>query len=49
MATPALQGDADWLRSQGVGIDVVQAPECIALMEEFIAAHPALWKEDIGE
>lgn len=42
-------GEVDWLRSRGVAIDVVQDPECIALMEEFIAAHPELWNEDIGE
>lgn len=42
-------GEEDWLRSRGVAIDVVQDPECIALMEEFIAAHPELWNEDIGE
>jgi len=23
--------------------------ECVALMEEFIAASPQLWNEDIGE
>jgi cytosine deaminase len=28
---------------------IVQDPECIALMEEFIRARPELWNEDIGE
>ena len=23
-------------------------PACVALMREFIAAHPQLWNEDIG-
>ncbi len=23
-------------------------PEAVALMKDFIAAHPALWNEDIG-
>ncbi len=41
-------GEEEWLRSRGVSIEVVQDPECVRLMEEFIAAHPALWNEDIG-
>lgn len=41
-------GEEDWLRSRGVDVDVVQAPECIALMERFISEHPDLWNEDIG-
>ena len=24
-------------------------PECVSMMEEFIAAEPELWNEDIGE
>jgi creatinine deaminase len=27
---------------------VLDRPECIDLMTEFIAAEPALWNEDIG-
>lgn len=42
------RGEEDWLRSRGVDVDVVQAPECIALMERFISEHPDLWNEDIG-
>jgi cytosine/creatinine deaminase len=42
-------GEEDLLRSRGVEVTVVQDPECIALIERFIAAHPALWNEDIGE
>lgn len=42
-------GEEALLRSRGVRVDVVQDPACIALMERFIAAHPALWNEDIGE
>jgi cytosine/creatinine deaminase len=43
------QGDEDLLRSRGVHVEVLQDPDCIALMAEFIAAHPMLWNEDIGE
>ncbi|MDX1556858.1 MAG: nucleoside deaminase [Xanthomonadales bacterium] len=42
-------GEEDWLRSRGVNVEVLQDAECIALMEEFIAAEPQLWNEDIGE
>jgi cytosine/creatinine deaminase len=37
------------LRSRGVEVVVVDDLECVALMAEFIAAHPQLWHEDIGE
>ena len=43
------QGDEALLRSRGVRVDVLQDPECIRLMTEFIARQPELWNEDIGE
>jgi len=42
-------GEEEWLRSQGVAVDVAHDPACVALMREFIANHPTLWHEDIGE
>ena len=42
-------GEEDLLRSRGVAVEVLQDSYCIALMREFIAQHPALWNEDIGE
>jgi cytosine deaminase len=42
-------GEEDLLRARGVRVDVRQDATCIRLMEEFIAARPALWNEDIGE
>lgn len=42
-------GEEDLLRSRGVRVDVVQDPRCVALMRRFIAEHPELWNEDIGE
>jgi len=42
-------GPEDYLRARGVDILVADDPECLLLMEEFIAAHPELWNEDIGE
>ena len=34
--------------SRGVALEIVDDPECVALMREFIAARPELWNEDIG-
>ncbi len=42
-------GGHDWLAEHGVGITVLDDPECVALMTDFIAARPELWFEDIGE
>ena len=41
-------GAEDYMRSNGVQIEVVQDAECIQLMSDFIRANPALWNEDIG-
>jgi cytosine deaminase len=43
------QGPEDHVRSQGAQVEIVQDPECIQLMRDFIAAKPDLWNEDIGE
>ncbi len=42
-------GDEDHLRANGVTVEVVDDAECVAMMEEFVAARPDLWNEDIGE
>ena len=41
-------GEEALLRSRGVSVEVLQDPDCIALMRAFIAARPGLWNEDIG-
>jgi cytosine/creatinine deaminase len=41
-------GEEDLLRSRGVAVEVLQDSRCIGLMENFIAASPELWNEDIG-
>lgn len=43
------RGPEDYVRSRGVQIEVVDDQECRQLMADFIAAHPELWNEDIGE
>ncbi|MEE9449748.1 MAG: nucleoside deaminase [Ignavibacteriaceae bacterium] len=42
-------GPEDYLRSRGVEIKILNNPECIKLMEDFIKEKPELWNEDIGE
>ena len=42
------RGPEDYVRSRGVELVIVNDPECIALMEDFIRARPELWNEDIG-
>ena len=42
------QGPEAYVRSRGVELVVVDDPECVRLMEDFIAARPELWGEDIG-
>ena len=42
-------GGHDWLREHGVEVVDLADPECIAMLGEWIAAHPGVWNEDIGE
>ena len=44
-----LQGPEAYVRSRGVEVSVANDQDCIALMRQFIAQHPTLWNEDIGE
>src|SRR6476469_10842260 len=43
------RGPEDYVRSRGVALEIVDDSECYRLMQEFIAARPELWNEDIGE
>ena len=42
-------GGLDWLREHGVEVVDLDNRECRELMETFIARHPEIWNEDIGE
>ena len=42
-------GPEDYVRSRGVELTILNDPECIKLMEDFITAKPELWNEDIGQ
>ncbi|MEF9905598.1 nucleoside deaminase [Streptomyces sp. P9-A2] len=41
-------GGHDWLAEHGVRIVLLDDPECASMMREFVARHPQLWSEDIG-
>ncbi|RBM18221.1 tRNA-specific adenosine deaminase [Prauserella sp. PE36] len=41
-------GGHDWLAEHGVGITLLEDPECVAMMTRFIERRPDLWFEDIG-
>src|SRR5213079_1503127 len=41
-------GAEDLFRSRGVELVVLDDPECIEMMAEFVRQHPDLWNEDIG-
>ncbi len=42
------RGPEDYVRSRGVELEVVNDPQCIKLMRDFIQSRPELWNEDIG-
>ena len=39
----------DWLRENGVDVIELDNTECREMLEGYIAAHPEVWNEDIGE
>ena len=41
-------GAEEYLRSNGIQVEVLQDDEYIKLMQGFIAQNPELWAEDIG-
>jgi cytosine deaminase len=43
------QGGIDWVRETGIEVVDLDSRECRELLEGFIAAHPEIWNEDIGE
>jgi cytosine deaminase len=41
-------GAEEYMRANGIELEVRQDAECIQLMRDFIADRPELWNEDIG-
>ena len=42
-------GGVAWLRDHGVRVVDLNSSECVALLSDYIASHPDVWNEDIGE
>ena len=42
------QGPEEYVRARGVVLTILNLPQCLQLMRDFIAARPELWNEDIG-
>ena len=42
-------GGLDWLRENGVNVIDLDDRDCRELLEGYIAEHPEIWNEDIGE
>ena len=42
-------GGVEWLKSLGVKVIDLDSQECSDLLTGFIAEHPEIWNEDIGE
>jgi cytosine/creatinine deaminase len=43
------QGGIEWLRQGGVEVVDLRSEECIRLLADYVATHPQVWAEDIGE
>ncbi|WP_442107658.1 nucleoside deaminase [Pseudomonas sp. NUPR-001] len=42
-------GEEALLKSRGVALEVQHNAACVSMMNDFIAARPELWNEDIGQ
>jgi cytosine deaminase len=42
-------GGIDWLRELGIKVIDLDSSACRELLEGYIAEHPEIWNEDIGE
>jgi cytosine/creatinine deaminase len=42
-------GGITWLREHGVEVIDLNSRECIEMLSRYIAEHPDIWHEDIGE
>jgi cytosine deaminase len=42
-------GGHDWLAEHGVEVVLFDNEECVEMLARFIAEHPDVWDEDIGE
>ena len=42
-------GEIEFLRSRGIDVTVVNDPDLIQMMSQYIRQNPSVWNEDIGE
>jgi creatinine deaminase len=42
-------GGVEWLRTNGIEVIDLDSSECRLLLDGYIAEHPEIWNEDIGE
>jgi len=42
-------GAEELFRQRGIDLIVLDDPECVRMMKDFIREHPDLWNEDIGK
>ena len=42
-------GEIDFLRSRRIDVTVVNDPDLIRMMSQYIRQNPSVWNEDIGE
>ena len=42
------KGAEELLKAHGVELEILNDPECIKMMQDFIEEFPSLWNEDIG-
>jgi cytosine/creatinine deaminase len=45
----SFRGGIDWLRENGTEVIDLHSEECVQMLAKFVAQHPEVWKEDIGE
>lgn len=43
------RGGIDWLRERGVEVIDMKSTQCRQMLSQYIALHPEVWNEDIGE
>src|SRR5204862_6473170 len=43
------QGGIDWLVENGIAVIDLHSKECAQILTKYIADHPEIWNEDIGE
>jgi cytosine deaminase len=43
------RGGIDWLSENGIAVIDLHSEECAEMLAKYVADHPAVWKEDIGE